>query len=136
MATSSDSKFECTLCNYFTPRLSQYNRHLMTSKHKMKTISSQIGLEVENNIIFTCNICNKQYKNRSGLWRHNKVCNIIKNEATNEAINNSLDDTKILIDDTKILIATMKDLLHTYQEERTKILELVGKITNKLSSLS
>jgi hypothetical protein len=115
----------------------------MTSKHKIKTISSQISPEVENNIIFTCNICNKQYKNRSGLWRHNKVCNIIKNEATNEAINNSLDDTKILIDDTKILIddtkiliATMKDLLHTYQEERTKILELVGKITNKLSSLS
>jgi hypothetical protein len=106
----------------------------------MKTISSQIGPEVENNIIFTCNICNKQYKNRSGLWRHNKVCNIIKNEATNEAINeainNSLDDTKILLDDTKILIATMKDLLHTYQEERTKILELVGKIKDKLSSLS
>ena len=129
MATSSDSKFECTLCNYSSQRLSQYNRHLMTSKHKMKTISSQISPEVENNIIFTCNICNKQYKNRSGLWRHNKVCSIIKNETTNEALNNSLDDTKILI-------ATMKDLLHTYQEERTKILELVGNIKDKLSSLS
>ena len=129
MATSSDSKFECTLCNYSSQRLSQYNRHLMTSKHKMKTISSQISPEVENNIIFTCNICNKQYKNRSGLWRHNKVCSSIKNETTNEALNNSLDDTKILI-------ATMKDLLHTYQEERTKILELVGNIKDKLSSLS
>jgi hypothetical protein len=24
--------------------------------------------------IFTCNICNKKYQNRSGLWKHTKIC--------------------------------------------------------------
>lgn len=30
---------------------------------------------------FICNICNKEYKNRNGLWYHKKSCN--KNETNN-----------------------------------------------------
>ena len=32
---------------------------------------------------FVCNICNKQYKNKSGIWKHN---NIYHNKTSNKYI--------------------------------------------------
>ena len=33
---------------------------------------------------YICKICNKSYKNRSGLWKHMKKCNYEKIEDSNE----------------------------------------------------
>ena len=31
----SSEKFHCTICDYYTSRKSQYDRHLATDKHKI-----------------------------------------------------------------------------------------------------
>jgi hypothetical protein len=59
--------YECLICNYNTNKKSDYNRHLVTSKHKKK-IKNESITEIDN----YCSICNKQYKTE--LW-YNKHIN-------------------------------------------------------------
>jgi hypothetical protein len=66
------TKFSCDLCDYFTSRRSQYERHLNTSKHiKMSNFNK---MEPKSSSEYTCSNCDKVYKDRSGLWKHNKTC--------------------------------------------------------------
>ena len=74
--------FCCSFCDYKTSRKSSYSKHLLTSKHiKLTNINknneeSCKKVENENENEFTCDICEKIYKSRVGLWKHNKVCKI------------------------------------------------------------
>jgi hypothetical protein len=71
-------KFECIQCDYETQVLCNYKRHCNTSRHN----------KLHNNV-FLCNICGKNYNNRTSLWYHHKKCKSqleILNENTNEKI--------------------------------------------------
>jgi len=66
-------KFKCEYCNFICSKLSNYNTHILTSKHKR--IKFGIDLEIEkmpkmpNH--FICK-CDKLFKTYSGLWKHKK----------------------------------------------------------------
>jgi hypothetical protein len=70
-------KFYCESCDYGTCRKSNYDEHLLTAKHKKSTFSNlcQPNFQQIQQSKFTCENCNKEYKDKSGLWRHNKKCN-------------------------------------------------------------
>ena len=76
MATNNTSKntnyFECISCDFKCSKKGDYNRHILTPKHKKSTESTKIDI---NTSIFICEKCNKNYKDRSGLWRHKNKCN-------------------------------------------------------------
>ena len=66
--------FICKNCDYITSRKSQYDRHLLTAKHK----NSKNGKKMElngNEILYKC-ICNKEYKHQPGLCFHRKKCSV------------------------------------------------------------
>jgi len=70
-------KFYCKICDYSTVRKSNYDEHLLTAKHKKTTVSNLCQPSSSKNQQFTkfqCQNCNKEYKDKSGLWRHNKKC--------------------------------------------------------------
>jgi hypothetical protein len=69
------SIFSCEKCDYFTSRKSQYERHLLTDKHKL----SHVGLTETNNLVpkvplHTCQNCGNTYKHQSSLCKHKKIC--------------------------------------------------------------
>uniref|UniRef100_A0A6C0H9Y1 C2H2-type domain-containing protein n=1 Tax=viral metagenome TaxID=1070528 RepID=A0A6C0H9Y1_9ZZZZ len=67
-------KFICETCEYKSSRKSQYERHLMTSKHKMTTEGLQNGLQkVPKSSKNVCE-CGKEFSNRQNLYRHKKKC--------------------------------------------------------------
>ena len=69
------TKYSCKLCDYNTSRYSQYSRHLNTAKHITQAKNSKPELLVPNDSsVFICSQCKKMYKNRSGLWKHAKIC--------------------------------------------------------------
>jgi hypothetical protein len=76
MSTKSCKKvakyYTCDNCDYNTCRKSSYEKHLSTLKHQINTFSTKSCKKVAND--FICKTCNKIYKERSGLWRHNKLC--------------------------------------------------------------
>jgi hypothetical protein len=81
-------KFYCENCDYTTSRNSQFKRHLLTSKHKKQQFSTNLVPKGS-----TCK-CGKDFKDRSGLWRHSKICKIIEFEENGERISYAVDQTK------------------------------------------
>ena len=72
--------FICSKCNYITSDKKDFNKHLLTSKHKNNSFVdiSFANLEKkseksENIKIFSC-VCGKNYKSRQGLYVHKKKC--------------------------------------------------------------
>ena len=102
-------KYICTFCDFVSCNKNDYNRHLSTVKHSRNKIATFSNIEIlkkEANV-FLCENCNKEYNDRTGLWRHKKTCIVInKNDDvnSNESINN-LTSTNF---DTTIVLELVK----------------------------
>ena len=69
--------FICQCCDYKTSRKNNWERHLLSKKHKKKchlSVTSVPKNEQKTSKIFSCEHCDKSYKSRNGLWKHKKVC--------------------------------------------------------------
>jgi len=70
------SIYNCEYCNYNTSHLGDWNKHLLTSKHK------KVTMVTERNHLCTCG---KMFKCRQHLYRHKKICkniNILTSKVT------------------------------------------------------
>ena len=69
----------CEKCDFRCKYKSDYQRHLLTAKHKMITNSADNGAENDDktstlrNTSHVCE-CGKEYKHRQGLYAHKKNC--------------------------------------------------------------
>ena len=95
-------KFICKKCNFKTLYNSNYQKHLMTTKHKTGTFGNNKMSKNENALV--C-LCGKKYKTRSGLWKHKNDCSH-NDEQKNEFIQTDNKDHLILE-----LLAQNKELI-------------------------
>jgi len=80
----SCNEYNCELCQYKTSRKSSYDKHLGTLKHLNSTESTEKLQKLQNSCKqFICLHCNAIFKERSGLWRHNKICNLNNDKTDN-----------------------------------------------------
>ena len=63
-------KFNCKKCDFLSSNRKDFNRHLLTAKHKKTPNIAKKKKFVE----FVCKLCEKGYKFKSGLSRHKKKC--------------------------------------------------------------
>jgi hypothetical protein len=70
--TKTTENYCCELCDYICYDKSNYLKHINTKKHKTKHFEPKTTETTSTT--YTCIHCNKQYKNRNGLWYHNKKC--------------------------------------------------------------
>ena len=111
-AKSSKKNF-CNICNTNFTTKYNYNAHLLTRKHQMETLGNAFAgkpqphdntvTTVYNIQQFRCACCKKNYKTRSGLWKHNILCNksapldnVIIDEEKNNIIMKLLEQNKTL----------------------------------------
>jgi len=67
--------YDCSICNYTTSNKTDYNKHLMTLKHRNNEnarVMEMIGNQKIASSI--CTGCNKTFSTKSGLWKHRKKC--------------------------------------------------------------
>ena len=88
--------YECNVCDYHTSRESQYNRHLSTTKHKLRTNGTNRTDLVHNNK-FECE-CGKIYTARNSFWYHKQKCKGIKHEKTQVAPSDPPVDSSLVIE--------------------------------------
>jgi len=113
----SSEKYYCNICDYGTSRFSQYTRHLSTPKHKKLTNTTE--KVPKSSLPYSCE-CGKEYKHKTSLYKHLKLCKFNKNEkATNEY--------KQLFEE---MLNQNKVLQETMIEQRNQIKELIPKIGN------
>ena len=69
-------KFNCVYCEYITNNKKDYSKHLSTLKHINMNELQHLTTEKSQDDIrcYKCKYCDKSYKYRDGLWRHNKKC--------------------------------------------------------------
>ena len=75
---NSRKKFECKFCDYITSHMGDYKKHLKTKRHvsNSKKAFPKSGNRGEKNSPKSIKICEcgREFKTRSGLWKHKKTC--------------------------------------------------------------
>ena len=119
-------KFVCKKCDYKCCKQSDYDKHLLTAKHK-KDDAEDILEDEKLAIQYFCE-CGKEYKHRQGLWKHKKKC---QNSKTNV-------DTDILVENNKPEQSNKDNLIEYLIKEnsefKTLIMELIKK--DNISNIS
>ena len=123
-------KFYCENCDYKTNRKNNFEEHLLTAKHIKSTFSNlcqPISSKNQQSSKFTCQTCNKEYKDKSGLWRHNKVC--IKQCLLSENQNKNTDEPtdKQLI---MLLIKENAEVKNMMMEQQTIMMKVIENGTH------
>lgn len=121
----------CETCDYTAKYPKDIEKHLLTTKHKIKS-----GIELPKNTEkkeWICK-CGVSYEHASGLSRHRKKCKVINNkpevnEEINELTNKLYDQVKELIQmkDEQIEFVRVKDQQIRKLEEKNKSLEEINK---------
>jgi hypothetical protein len=65
------NKYECNTCDYVTSKECDYNKHLTTRKHLIRSSSDFSYKKVAKT--YDCN-CGKKYIHASSLWNHSQKC--------------------------------------------------------------
>ena len=103
------SGFYCEKCDFKCSVKRDFNRHVDTQKHKnniLTTFDNENYQKKPSDIKYTCDKCSKDYKDRAGLWRHKKKCNL--HEDIKPSSNDSKDELiEYLIKENK----EIKDLI-------------------------
>ena len=136
--------YKCEICAYNTSRLSQYDRHLTTAKHI--NLQNVNNIELKGSDDFTCNNCQKKYKERTGLWKHKKTCLIptpppaqptfitmppvqfIHEE--NMIIKTLIDENKELINDNKDFKNLIMEMMKSNTDLQNKMMEMCKNSNN------
>ena len=124
-------KFVCELCDYKCSKKSIFNKHLSTNKHINATIRNKQATPI------ICEFCNKEYKNRTGLWRHKQKCKGVSTSENNIRETSEMPDVSKMI--TPELVMTLltqnqefKQLLIEQQQENQKQQEENQKLQTQL----
>ena len=76
-------EFCCENCDYYTSNKKDYEKHLLTLKHKRKSKGSVQEDEKSHN--YMCE-CGKTCKTHGGIWKHKQKCNY-DIDSNNDSIN-------------------------------------------------
>jgi len=130
LVPESSKKFHCFVCDYYTSRKSQMDRHNLTDKHKNQHLATFSNEKVpKSSATFDCN-CGKNYKDRTGLWRHKKYCQLsseLSNDLSVEELSNQITPELIMS-----VLHQNKELQQMLIEQNKTIIELSknNSITN------
>ena len=130
--TSITSKrFVCENCNFECCKKGDYNRHILTGKHKRLINTNNDYTILTSNTSNTSNIikeynceCGKKYKHITSLYKHKKKCTGKKEE-------NNLQELVIkLLTDNQEMKKENQQLIHTIINQNQHLTELIPKIGN------
>ena len=124
----SIKKYECKACVFFCSRSCDWERHIITKKHKIRTNNRD---KSDNSI--SCE-CGKKYKHASSLWNHKKKCNFLVCEEVNES--KKIDKKEISMGLIKELIKENVDLRNLLVEQNEKIDIQSDKLNEQNTMLS
>ena len=143
MSQNVAKKYDCKYCDYNCYKKSDYNKHILTAKHKKnenRTILNDFERKKSQKVaIYICD-CGKEYSVRNSLWYHKKKCsknnkNVIVGLETGsrpsilDLISQNKELMNLLITknhQTDELIQQNKELTKTVQE----IVPKIGNTTN------
>ena len=128
------SKYYCELCNYLSSNKKDYNKHILTVKHQnYVNVTNNISKQISKPTI-KCDICEKIYYSRNGLWLHKKKC-IQKPPPVNETLAQvppKEQSVEPMVDASNNIIFELlkqnQEFKELIIEQNKQIIELAGKV--------
>jgi len=112
--------YNCDICDFMTSNRKDYSRHVATLKHQKHTLSTNDNSFTQNTPNkFICSACNKCYKERTGLWRHNQIC-----QQTVDASHNFVIDKELVMS----ILKQNADIIKENSELKNMMMEVMGGI--------
>ena len=126
--TKNAKIFNCEKCDFICCKKSEYERHLLTPKHKM----DDAGLHENAEFEYTCN-CGKKYKYRQGLWKHKKKCFV--NNTSQIIMEKEKQEVK---PDMQLLTGLVMEMMKSNQELQKNLIEACknNNVTNSNTQIS
>ena len=116
----------CIFCDFKCCKKYSWERHLLTAKHIKATINNNLATKTgKKGQIYDCEYCNKQYSDRTGLWRHKKTCT-----SANQNKDESMNDKELI----QFLLKESSEFKHFMMEQNKQIIELANKAGNNNSN--
>ena len=137
----SNYNYICEICDYYSNKKTDYNKHIHTNKHIVNINGDFVNNKNDIIMDYPCEICNKLYKSRVGLWKHKKNCidNYIStvtsnvtstdNENTNYKINLLIKEN---IDFKNIIL----DMVKNNNETQKQMIEVCKTNTNTVNTMN
>jgi len=127
-------KYSCHVCYYSCCNKKDYEKHLLTRKHKNNENSNVFSI-ISNDFLpkipkaFTCDGCQKSYKDNSGLWRHKKKCGASTEKDLEKPEPKENDIISKLIQQNIDLVSQNQEFKQMMIEQNKTIVELANKTT-------
>ena len=139
-------KYHCIKCDFHSNDRCDYERHLMTRKHKMDNLDKKLDKMDNKKTGFLCENCGRKYKYQSGLCKHKKKCNQIKKPKIKKkrVIKEKTDNEKeMLKTELKELRFMMKEMIkkqgetnENYYKTLDKAIAKAGDTVNQKMSIN
>jgi hypothetical protein len=136
------SKYYCKYCDYATSKKSSYNTHILARKHIKRIMETENEPNGNKNLpkfcssFFSCEKCCKEFKNRSGLWKHKQRCKeneeIIENKLNDETDKDQL--ILMLIKQNSELIKETSGFKNMIIEQQNMMMEVIKNGTQNITN--
>jgi hypothetical protein len=114
--------FECNSCDYLTNKKYNYDKHILTLKH------AYFQNETNRDSIH-CTKCGKEYKTRSGMWKHEKACKIEKPVTIQQVLDSNTSLTNIIVKQQE----QQEKLMYQIRQQQKQLNELIPRIGNVIN---
>ena len=121
------TKFYCEECDYSTCKTSSFKKHLSTAKHiNLTNLTGKVAKVAQQNEKYICDICEKHYKSRMGLWHHKQRCGQYCDNSIEESSETPLDKNMFveLLKQNQTLITSNKEFKELIMEQQQENQEL------------
>ena len=118
--------FICDLCDFKCSKQSEFNRHVLTLKHKTALTDSKKTPKTPKNP-WICK-CGKEYKYDSGFYRHRKVCKFIDEKSS--SIQQDKKSDQVLEQEQIDYKSIVFQLIKENSDFKNQLIEIIPKIGN------
>lgn len=137
------ANFYCEKCDYRCSRKFLWEQHLATQKHNRQRQATLTTHTIEKTKhLYNCEHCGKTYKQRSGLWRHQKICGIQHVGRKNEEYKNYVGYTekkenvilkKNVEENSNKYLENGSNIIKNLENENSELRYLMEKMMNGIS---
>ena len=127
--TNNDKYYLCDFCDFKTSKKTNFDLHLQTQKH-LRNSSATVQQHLATEKMIKCDKCKKTYNDRTGLWRHKKICNSeqkIENEKNEKNdFENDINDKELIV----MLIKQNSELMKETSDFKSIMMEVIKNGTH------